>query len=289
MEHSSIDAAEVDAVDYEYIKSRGAHGVHAHHLFDAFVGSEREIWFGSDGSGLIRESSGPASFFTDDGHARWQAAGSPTLTHAKSIDLYAPGCLPGPCAWRARVNDHPDGLEAGLKARSPLSLRTVQELLGEAVVEPEFCQAVYEMARRLPGVEMLGAISDQLGRAGYGLTRVENGHRVELIFSSDTSCLLAYQNFLNDSVPFAPAGTLHSWSAFLTRRIAPSLPADVPPVPQLPCVAPGAGRGFTICPGFVIGTGYVEDPLPQLAMMHAQGVLTDAEYESAKANTLRRD
>jgi hypothetical protein len=35
-------------------------------------------------------------------------------------------------------------------------------------------------------------------------------------------------------------------------------------------------------------TGYVADPLPRLAEMHAQGVLTDAEYESAKANALRR-
>lgn len=35
--------------------------------------------------------------------------------------------------------------------------------------------------------------------------------------------------------------------------------------------------------GFDIFTGYVNDPLPQLAEMHAQGVLTDAEYESAKA------
>jgi hypothetical protein len=91
--------------------------------------------------------------------------------------------------------------------------------LGEAVVEREFCQAVYEIARRLPGVEVVEAITDQLGRAGHGLTCVEHGERMELIFTSDTSEMLGYQWFLAEHQPFAPAGTLHSWSAFLARQL----------------------------------------------------------------------
>jgi hypothetical protein len=59
--------ADVALPDYEYIQSSGAHGHHAVGVFDAFVGSQREIWMGSDGSGLIREASGPASFFTEEG------------------------------------------------------------------------------------------------------------------------------------------------------------------------------------------------------------------------------
>jgi hypothetical protein len=55
-------AGEREMVDYEYVQSRGAHGVHSYGQFDAFVGSQREIWIGSDGSGLIRETGGPASF-----------------------------------------------------------------------------------------------------------------------------------------------------------------------------------------------------------------------------------
>lgn len=46
------------------------------------MGSHREIWIGSDCSGLIRETSGPVSFFTADGEARWRAAGSPDLCRA---------------------------------------------------------------------------------------------------------------------------------------------------------------------------------------------------------------
>jgi hypothetical protein len=59
-------------------------------------------------------------------------------------------------------------------------------------------------------------------------------------------------------------------------------------VPRLPCIPPGAGRGFVIRPGLHVTTGYVSDPLQQLAEMRAQGVITDAEYESSKANALRK-
>jgi hypothetical protein len=169
-----------------------------------------------------------------------------------------------------------------------VTLHAVRELLGEAVVEPQFCRAVYEIARRLPGVEVLDSITDQLGRPGRGLAHIERTHRTELIFSSDTNELLAYQQYLAAPQPFAPTGTLHSWSAFIARRLEAELPADVPAVPRLPCDPPGAGRSFPIRPGFNIMTGYVDDPLPQLAEMYSQGVLTDAEYESAKTNALRR-
>jgi hypothetical protein len=134
MPSNPTTTAGIEAVDYEYVQSCGAHGVHAHGQFDAFVGSQREIWIGSDGSGLIRGTSGPASFFTEDGRARWEAADSRELTHGPSVDLFAPGCLPGSRARRARLQRHPDGRKAALSARSPLTLHTVQELLGEALV-----------------------------------------------------------------------------------------------------------------------------------------------------------
>jgi len=275
-----------DAVDYEYIESRGAHGHHAVGVFDAFVGSQREIWIGSDGSGLIRSTSGPVSFFTEQGRARWEAAGSPQLAHGPGIDLFAPDCLSGSRARRASLPRDSAGLEAALNARSPLTLKAVQGLLGEAVVDAEFCMALYRIARRLAGVQVIDSIADQLGRRGHGLAHVNNGGRIELIFDSDSSELLAYQRFLVEPQDFAPAGTLHSWSAYLSRRVVDHLPAEIPPIPRLPCVPPGSGRGFFIRPGFHVSTGYVTDPLPQFTELRTQGVITNAEYESAEANAL---
>ena len=82
-------------MDYIYVESRGAHGHHAVGSFDAFVGSHREIWIGSDCSGLIRETSGPVSFFGAEGEARWRAAGSPDL-ESSGIDLLGTPPVPGP-------------------------------------------------------------------------------------------------------------------------------------------------------------------------------------------------
>jgi hypothetical protein len=72
----TVEGGGGSGVDYVNIEA-GGHGVHAVGGFDAFVGSHREIWIGSDGSCLIRESRGPVSFFTPEGEDRWRAAGSP--------------------------------------------------------------------------------------------------------------------------------------------------------------------------------------------------------------------
>ena len=87
---------------------------------------------------------------------------------------------------------------------------------------------MYAIARRLPGVEVIDSICDQLGRTGHGLAHTEHAHRVELIFSPDISQLLGYQEFLAETQSFAPAGTLHSWSAFVARRIVVGLPPEIP-------------------------------------------------------------
>ncbi len=88
---------------------------------------------------------------------------------------------------------------------------------------------------------------------------------------------------------YAPVGTLVSWCSYLSRRLVDALPPDTPPVPRLPYSPPGAGRGFMIRPGYSVMTGYVDDPLPQLAELRAQGAITAAEYETAKANALAPD
>jgi hypothetical protein len=267
-------------VDFEYIRSRGAHGDHSYGSYDAFVGSDREIWIGSDGSGLIRETSGPVSFFTDAGRAQWQAAGSPELESGPSIDLFAPGCLGGSRMRRARLDRDPEGLEAALKKRAT-TLHTFQELLGEAVVGAQFCQTAYDVARELPDVEAVPELTDQLGRVGRGLVGVQFGERIELIFAADCSELLGYQWFLAEPQSFAPVGVLHSWAAFVERSVVDRLPPDVPPIPTLPCESPGAGRGFRIGPGFMVSTGYVDDADTQLAKLRDQGVISASEYESA--------
>lgn len=248
--------------------------------FDAFVGSQREIWVSEEGSGLIRESGGPVSFFTDEGRAQWQAAGSPSLEYGRSIDLFAPGCLGGSRARRARVRRDPDGLQAAL-IKYVTHLHEVEELLGEGVVAADLARATYDAASRLEGVEVVHEVGDQLGRIGTGLVEAYRGERVELIFACDRSELLGYRHVLVEPQWFAPAGTLHSWSSYLERAVIDDLPQGTPRVPNLPCEPPFSGRGFRIRPGFSVTTGYVTDAVAQLTRLRDQGVITDGEYDTA--------
>ncbi len=228
---------------------------------------------------MIRASSGPVAFFNDAGRARWHAAGSPSLEHGPSIDLFAPDCLGGSRNRRRRLQHNPGGLDAALSDYTK-HLHDTQELLGEGVVKPGLCRAAYHAAARLLDVEEIAETTDELGRSGRGLAEIHGGHRTELIFAVDLSELLGYRHVLSEPSSFAPAGALHSWSSYLERKIVDELPPGTPPVPKLPCEH-GAGRGFHIRPGFSVTTGYVTDPVAQLTALRDQRVITDAEYQSA--------
>jgi hypothetical protein len=252
-----VSGFEESPVDFVYVKSCGAHGHHAAGVFDAFVGSRREIWVGGDCSGLIRESAGPVSFFTETGRAQWQAAGSPELTHGPSLELFAPGCLGSSRARLATLLTDPTALRLALAARSPVTLKLVYHLLGEMLMSGEFCRALHAVAAGVNGVDVLPAVSDQLGREGHGLSAIEHGQRLELIFNGETSALLGYQRFLVDpDHGYAPVGTLVSWSTYLDRRLVDALPPGTPPIPGPPCSPPGSGRGTRTRGDYSITTGY---------------------------------
>ncbi len=110
---------------------------------------------------------------------------------------------------------------------------------------------------------------------------VRSGERVELIFTTDRGELLGYRQVLVEPQWFTPAGALHSWSSNLERAVVDDLPPGMPPVPNLPCEPPFSGRGFPIRPGVSVMTGYVTDAVAQLARRRDQGVITDAEYDTA--------
>jgi hypothetical protein len=207
---------------FEYIRSRGAHKHHASGRYDALVESRREIWIGEDYSGVIRESVGPLSFFTDAGRAEWNKAGRPSPKQTPSVLVFAPGCLRGSLARRNQLSRAPEGLSAAMSEYAT-RLNEIQELLGEGVPDEEVCQAAYNAARGLPGVEEINPLEDQAGRVGRGLVESLGAHRTELIFAYDYS-LLGYRKVLVEDQWFGPAGTLYSWCAYLERGWVEALP-----------------------------------------------------------------
>lgn len=95
----------------------------------------------------------------------------------------------------------------------------VQDLLRETVPPPELRAALYEVAARIPDVELLGDVIDPVGRAGVavGVTWEKDSVREQLVFDPETYEPLAVQVVLVDAVDWIDAdpGTAIHWVAVL--------------------------------------------------------------------------
>jgi hypothetical protein len=273
---------------FEYIESRGAHGELGNGVFERLVEARREIWIGSDGSGLIKSTRIGWSFFTDEQRTRWDSAACPDAVEDlnSTIDLFAPGCLSGHHAILATLPTDPVELASALAARRKLNVHRIGELMGEALVAFELRQALYQVVAEVPGADALTSARDELGRSGPGIARVERGIREELIFDPNSHELLGQRQVLVDpAAGYAPPGAVVGWTSYLSRQLVAALPEGTPPVPGPPCSPPGSGRGTLIERGLLLSTGYFTDLAPQVEDWHANGVITDVQYQALKSDT----
>jgi hypothetical protein len=86
---------------------------------------------------------------------------------------------------------------------------------------------LYGALALIPGIELVGDVTDRVGRRGVAVAFTEIGVRNELIFDPDTSELLAERSVLLDpkaaEIPL-PAGTVIGDSVYLERAVADELP-----------------------------------------------------------------
>jgi hypothetical protein len=110
----------------------------------------------------------------------------------------------------------------------------VGELLSRSDAPPALRAALYRVASRLPGVELIGETTDPEGRAGVavGMTYEESGSavRVLMVFEPDTSVLLAQERILLEPASWvdAPPGTRLSFVAYLASGRTDSVDAAPP-------------------------------------------------------------
>ncbi len=230
---------------YEHIVSQGAHGEIGNNVHQRMREAHREVWFGSDGSGLITETWIRSSFFTEEQRERWDSAGHLAAREATipSMDLFAAGRLPGHGPMLSKLPTDTSALTTKLEALRMLSLYGIGDLIGEALVPDALRRALHQVAAQLPGAEVLATATDELGRTGHGISRVEHGERVELIFDPDSFELLGSREVLVDpDADYAQPGALVGWTSYLSREIATSLPEGTPPMPGPLCSPPGSGR-----------------------------------------------
>lgn len=183
--------------------------------FSALIPHAREAWIGVDGSGRLRETSGEPIFLGPGDRAAWQAAGSPPLLERTSDRRFGPGGLHRPdlaslptdpvelyrvVRERAEQTDVPTNVEM---------LVVIGDLLRETAAPPPLRAALYRVAARIEGVELIGPVSDRAGRRGLavGITSDYSGARQRkiLVFDPDTSALLGERTILLERVQWLDA------------------------------------------------------------------------------------
>jgi hypothetical protein len=222
---------------YLYTRSRDAYlttVADGPHPYAVLVPHERESWLGLDGTGWLKESSGTLQWLSEHDRQAWIAAGRPDLGgHASSQpigsdDGAAPMTTPSLAA-------DPDALFKQLERRAGghgngLYLEMFVEIgdaLREAYTTPQQRAALYEVAARLPGIELVGARDDAAGRPGVAVAMADtvNKQRQELIFDPATGALLGEEQTTMPGywAHYAP-GTVIGWAAYLRVEVVDRLP-----------------------------------------------------------------
>jgi hypothetical protein len=165
----------------------------------------REAWIGPDSSGRLRESEGTPRFATEADRKAWLAAGKPDLSGGRNSDqTFGPGGLS--YLDLSRLPTDPAKLKQLIENRKiedgpPGDAETftiIGDLLRETYAPPAVRSALYQVAAELPGVQLVGPVHDQLGRAGTAVAYVSQGIRHELILDPETSALLGEEMTVTD-------------------------------------------------------------------------------------------
>jgi hypothetical protein len=177
--------------------------------FSVYAPVTRQVWIATDGSGRLEQSYGTPSFLTPADRAAWVSDGSPGILPASSdVDsIKAKGALVAPDLSNLPTN--PSTLLAGIEARTigssfgaPAGAAGAFEIIGDLLREtdasPTLRAALYQAAAQMPGVTLIGTVTDAAGRSGTAVAYASNGEQDELIFDPTTSVLLGEATVVTD-------------------------------------------------------------------------------------------
>lgn len=194
-----------------------------------------EIWVGPDHSGRLRSTSNPR--FPEAGPGDSEATSFSTRHPAGFLTYDDLSDLPtDPGTLERRIAKH-EILETLPSARTTFSVLhdspattfdIARDLLGtQRYAPPEVRKALYEVIARQPSVELLGHVTDPVGRPGVAVAVTSQGIRRELVFDPDTSSFLAQRDVILDpraaKVDVQP-GTV-SYTAYLGSGVVDSTDA----------------------------------------------------------------
>ncbi len=227
------------------------------------VRQRRQIWINAVGAGRVLESPVGRSFLSAGDRLNCEQPSHQQLLHdiaARTDTWYAPGCYSLGDAGRLRgsfddsqallnemhaINGGPSGPSADFS--------TVGTFLRESDASPALRAAIYHAAATIPGVRLIGSVTDRFGRHGIGMTLVSHdwanpNTTLELIFDPHNSALLA------DQVAVTDTGHQVGWDVYGKTQVVSRVPSTAPPGVTPACRAglsyghPGAG-GVTLMTG----------------------------------------
>src|SRR5205823_3082631 len=165
--------------------------------YSVLVPHVREIWLGPSG-GRLHEASGTPTFLSARDRATWISIGRPRLTEGPTdmrlpVDWHPLDLPTDPDALYARLKHDATGHGGSLYGEMFV---LVGDNLRESTLAPAQRAALYEVAARIPGVELVGRVKDSAGRWGVAVAMRNDANtgRQTLIFDPDTSNLLAEED-----------------------------------------------------------------------------------------------
>jgi hypothetical protein len=191
--------------------------------FSVLVPHVREIWHGPEG-GLLVTSSGEPEFLSARDRQNWIAAGRPDLREAgvgrTELGRYDISDLPTDVnALFSRLEDEARGHSEGTHRQM---FTRLGDYLRETNISPRQRAALYEVAARIPGVELVGRVRDPVGRSGVAVAmeHPSDGTRETLVIDPESGVLLAEEDVtLAENVFGYPAGTLIGHSTYVVTRM----------------------------------------------------------------------
>lgn len=200
-------------------------------VFSFLAPHEREIWIGPDG-GRVRQTSGEPVFLSEADREKWISAGRPELREPpweSPIEAMPPLDLPTDpdelferLEQEARVVQDAKGHGVGLYE---VMFTLVGDSLRETNATPAQQAALYEVAARIPEVELVGQVTDRIGRAGIAVafSNAEVGVRHMLIFDAETAVLLGEeQSTLEGNKLGYPEGTVFGYASYVETAVVDS-------------------------------------------------------------------
>lgn len=203
--------------------------------FSVLVPHIREIWAAPDGSGRLLTKTGEPQFLGPRDEAVWEAVGRPQLDRPGiSDESFGPEGLSHTdfSEYSTDPEELYDQIRSKAEGHGPSTdaemLVLVGDLLRETVAPPDLRAALFRVAAKIPGVALLGEVTDPAGRRGIGVARASDDagflERNELIFDPDTSELLAERQILLERVDWIDAdpGTVIGYAVYLESGVVGS-------------------------------------------------------------------